>query len=325
MLDEQTASGFADTLLVYIRHLVYYNVRLRTEELGVVKVCPACQQHFEQADWHCPRCGQRPQTIGDFTAFAPQLAQSEQGFEAGFFEALARLERGHFWFEARNRLLQWVARRYFAQSRSMLEIGCGTGFVLTALQQTLPHARFSGSDLFTEGLAFAAQRVPAAALFQMDARQMPFSAEFDLIGAFDVLEHIAEDETVLCEVYRALAPGGGLILTVPQHRFLWSVVDELSHHERRYSRRELVEKVERAGFKVLMTTSFVALLLPFMLLVRRGKKQMSADFDLTAELKISPRLNAVLTRVMRLETWLIERGLTFPAGGSLLLVAKKAL
>jgi SAM-dependent methyltransferase len=59
-----------------------------------------------------------------------------------------------------------------------------------------------------------------AVLFQMDARKIPFESEFDVIGAFDVLEHIEEDEKALAQIFHAVLPGGGLILTVPQHRFL---------------------------------------------------------------------------------------------------------
>jgi len=67
----------------------------------------------------------------------------------------------------------------------------------------------SGSEVFSAGLAFAAKRVPAARLYQMDARSIPFMAEFNVIGALGVLEHVDDDERVMSEVARALRPGGG--------------------------------------------------------------------------------------------------------------------
>ena len=89
-----------------------------------------------------------------------------------------------------------------------------------------------------------------------------YAAEFDAIGAFDVLEHIVDDEMVLRETNKALKSGGGLLLTVPQHQFLWSAADESARHVRRYSSRDLREKVERAGFKVIRMTSFVSFCYP---------------------------------------------------------------
>lgn len=75
-----------------------------------------------------------------------------------------------------------------------------------------------------------------AACAQMDARAIPAEAVFDLIGAFDVIEHIEEDEAALAAIHRALAPGGVAIIAVPQHPWLWSEADDVAHHARRYSR-----------------------------------------------------------------------------------------
>jgi SAM-dependent methyltransferase len=156
----------------------------------------------------------------------------------------------------------------------------------------------------------------------MDARQIPFEREFDIIGAFDVLEHIAEDDAVLTQMFRATRPEGGILVTVPQHRFLWSASDEHAMHQRRYSRAELRRKVERAGFRVERMTSFISLLLPPMI-CSRMRRNSSRDFELWKEFEISHRLNAVLERILAAERAMIEKGTSFPAGGSLLLIAKR--
>jgi hypothetical protein len=96
----------------------------------------------------------------------------------------------------------------------------------------------------------------------------------NFIGAFDVLEHIQEDELVLRNIHGALAAGGGLMITVPQHRRLWSHVDEISHHVRRYTADELRSKVESAGFRVVFSGSYTFSLLPFMFASRSGNIRM---------------------------------------------------
>jgi SAM-dependent methyltransferase len=154
---------------------------------------------------------------------------------------------------------------------------------------------------------------------QMDARKIPFEKEFDVIGAFDVLEHIEEDLLVLAQMHQALVPGGGILLTVPQHAFLWSQADEDACHVRRYEARALTEKIQQVGFTIIRVTSFVSLLLPFMMISRLRYRRDNP----MAELEISGLANTVLERVLDLERCLIRYGLQFPVGGSLLVVARK--
>jgi SAM-dependent methyltransferase len=233
------------------------------------------------------------------------------------------LEPHHFWFKSRNALLQQVFRRYFPNASSFLEIGCGTGFVLSGLRARFPGLQLAGSEIFANGLRFAERRLPGVALFQMDARRVPFEMEFDVIGLFDVLEHIEEDELVIRELFRASRPGGGMMVTVPQHPFLWSAVDEYACHKRRYTRTELVDKVRRAGFDVVQVTSFVSLLLPLLLLSRWRLRRSSDRFDPWAEFRIGQFRNTVLQTILAVERALIAAGASFPAGGSLLLSARR--
>lgn len=289
-----------------------------------MKFCLACQHPYHATVWKCPSCGDEPTERGDFLAFAPALAAQNDGFNPELFRRFAAVEAGHFWFVGRNDILRDRMQQHFPGAKNILEIGCGTGFVLSNTRSTFPAAQLSGSDIFTGGLSFAKQRAPSAFLFQMDACHIPFRNEFDLIGAYDVLEHIDDDQAALGQIYQACQAGGGVIFTVPQHRWLWSSTDDYAHHKRRYTRAELLERVERAGFKVEYVGSFVSLLLPVMLASRLLQKSAQADDQMDAGFKISKLTNRLLTGVMGLERWLIARGVVFPLGGSLLLVARKA-
>ena len=105
-----------------------------------------------------------------------------------------------------------------------------------AIRETFPDAALTGSDIHTTALPYAATRLPGAALLQMDATRIPFDSEFDVIAACDVIEHIERDDLALAEMHRAVKPGGGIVVTVPQDPKLWSTWDELSFHQRRYTR-----------------------------------------------------------------------------------------
>lgn len=261
--------------------------------------------------------------MGGVPCYAPALAHESPGFRPEHFASLAALEEGHFWFRARNELIVHVLQRFFPRARSMLEIGCGTGFVLRGITESLPDLRVSGSEIFLEGLGFAARRLPAADLFQMDARRIPYENEFDLIGAFDVIEHIEEDEQVLREAHRALKPGGGFVLTVPQHPWLWSAQDDRACHVRRYRHRELRAKLSNAGFQIVFSSSFVSLLLPLLAASRMRKRKPDDGSDINGELMPHAVVNRILYHVLRLESLLIRGGVRFPAGGTRLVVATK--
>lgn len=239
------------------------------------------------------------------------------------FAELAALEESNFWFRARNRLILWALRRYAPSFTGFLEVGCGTGYVLQGVANAFPGAGICGTEAQTEGLQFAASRVPRATFLQMDARRMPFDREFDVIGAFDVIEHIGEDETVLAQMHRALRPGGHLLLTVPQHPFLWSEYDVRAHHVRRYTGGELRQKLARAGFETVKMTSFVSVLLPLMMLSRLTRRTESPDYDPLAELRIGRVTNALLELALDIERAVIRAGVPLPVGGSLLAVARR--
>lgn len=290
-----------------------------------MKLCLACDDLHATSDTSCTSCGVAPEVIDGFLAYAPELAHGGGGYEAELFAKLAPLEESNFWFRSRNKLLVWALGKYAPSFQSFLEIGCGTAYVLAGVGARYPKARLLGSEIFVDGLAFAASRVPNAELMQMDARAIPYRDEVNVIGAFDVLEHIEEDEQVLDEMLAALKPGGIILVSVPQHQWLWSPADDHAHHVRRYTGPELRGKVRAAGFEVLRTTSFVSFLFPAMLLSRLKSSKSQAEYDPTDELQLPKVLNTILYGVMRVELALIKLGINFPIGGSRLIVARKSL
>lgn len=290
-----------------------------------MKVCLQCGYQFSDSGWHCANCGYEPDQSLGFPQFAPEFAQDAEGYDSSYFEQLIKFEAGNFWFEARNALIGWAFQKYFPAAREFLEVGCGTGFVLLGLRKAMPTLVLSGSEIFVEGLKFVRGRIPDATLMQMDITRIPFADEFDVIGAFDVLEHVPDDEEALRQMYLAVKAGGGILVTVPQHPTLWSAFDVYAHHQRRYTRQELAHKVEQAGFQITFVTSFMFLLLPAMLASRVRSKEVSDDYNVFAEFELHPALNRVFSWVMMAEGFLIRLGISLPGGGSLLMVATKKI
>ena len=295
------------------------------------RTCPACaachpirpDEPVWTAGWRCQACGHVIAQSSEIALLAPELADTISGFDPGSFAALADIEASHFWFVARNELMVGLSVRYFPQARSFLEVGCGNGIVLSALKASRHWERLVASDLQPKGLAHARARMPRDVEFvQMSALAIPARHAFDLIGAFDIVEHVADDEGVLRSIHRALRPGGGTIISVPQHPWLWSGADDVAHHQRRYRRGELETKLRRNGFEILVSLSYTAILLPLMVASRIKARIKPGEQDLNREVSLNRTVNALLLAILRAEVRLSLAGLHWPAGGSRVVVAR---
>jgi SAM-dependent methyltransferase len=260
--------------------------------------------------------------------YHPDVAGAQADFPAESFEHLVRVEDGHFWFEARNAILRRLILKHLPpkqSARRFLEIGCGTGFVLRMIAQ-IPGMHAAGAEVHVEGARLAAPRVPDAEVVQLDALRMDFPAAFDAVGLFDVIEHLADDETALKRVREALVPGGMCFISVPQHQWLWSPQDDLAGHKRRYTRTMLEQRVRAAGLEPVWATSFCFALMPAFILSRLQKRALDADKarqTMCSEVNLPAWQNRILRNILRLDEALINAGVSLPFGGSLILLARR--
>jgi 2-polyprenyl-3-methyl-5-hydroxy-6-metoxy-1,4-benzoquinol methylase len=259
---------------------------------------------------------------------------AHKSYDPEFFAKLADVESRHFWFRTRNQVITGLTQQFakdWSDGYRVLEVGCGTGNVLQALEKACSRGVVVGMDLFAEGLAFARKRT-SCGLVQGDVEQPAFGVPFDVIGAFDVIEHLPDDLRILRSLHAMLRPAGVLLVTVPAYRSLWSYFDEASHHCRRYEPGDLRQKLNQAGFEVEFLSPFMASVYPLMWLVRRigslrrRGKTPSAESDLLLtlqELRIVPVLNGLLTFVLRQEARLIQARMVLPFGSSLIAAARR--
>ena len=136
------------------------------------------------------------------------MSDREQ-YPSGDFAELASSELCHWWFRGRNQIIVDAVQRHCKAPKSILEVGCGTGFVLQALAEAYPAARIEAAELHPEGIRIAQRRVPRAIFRELDVRSMHDTDAYDVLGAFDVLEHIENDVLAIQEIHRTRRAGGG--------------------------------------------------------------------------------------------------------------------
>jgi SAM-dependent methyltransferase len=234
------------------------------------------------------------------------------------YQQMAELDDRHWWYRARRRILAELIRREVklpAKAR-ILEIGCGTGHNLEMLGKL---GRVDALELDDEARAIAEKRLGRKAM----SAPLPQLAgvkdrHYDLIGAFDVIEHIDDDAAAVTSIAAKLKPGGKFVMTVPAHQWMWSAHDVVNHHKRRYSKRQLRRLLERSPLKLEKIGYFNSLLFPLALAERFASKLRGKD---DADVKLPPApLNAVLERAFAAERHLVGR-LPLPPGLSLFAVA----
>ena len=261
--------------------------------------------------------------------FSPEVANAYADYPDSGFDLTDKNAQSSFWVSSRNRLFKSIVYDHMAPSgkTKFLEIGCGTG---NFIQQIVKNKdlEITGSEIYLKGLLYAKKNLPDANFIQFDVTQGGVGEEFDLIVAFDIIEHIENDVAALSNINKMLHEGGSVIITVPQHIFLWSKLDEIVKHKRRYSRRDLVAKLQENGFAISYVTSFLFVLFPLMLISRildKGHDQSQSDeVALEKRVKFPNMLNWIFDQFMRIDEVLIRLGISLPFGGTLVVVARKS-
>ena len=240
--------------------------------------------------------------------------------QAQEYEKMFRLEDRYWWFVGRRRLALRLLRRGVAGASRprILDLGCGTGRVMSELKEWSEPVGLDMSDL---ALRFSASR-GLGPLVKGSGTALPFAAErFDAIVSLDVYEHIEDHRRAFAESLRVLKPGGTLVLSVPAHGFLWGPHDVALMHFRRYTRPELKALLEAQGFEVERIGYSVFFLFPVVMLVRffERRRKGPAQANLVA---VPEWLNRALVALQTFEASLIER-FDLPWGSSVIVVARK--
>lgn len=237
-------------------------------------------------------------------------------------EEYARLfehEDRYWWFVGRRRLaLALLEQALHGEAGRVLDLGCGTGVVLSELSRK--HCAV-GLDRSALALEFCGKR-GLRSLVLGDGERLPFdSGAFDAIVALDILEHIPDDLAAFAEAYRVLAPGGVLVLSVPAFRWLWGPHDVALMHQRRYTKAEVEERLRVAGFAVEKLSYSVFALFPAVVMVRLRDKLRRGPARVSLP-PVSDWFNRFLVGLQGREAqWTLRRPL--PWGSSVVAVGRK--
>lgn len=241
--------------------------------------------------------------------------------ERTVYDRMNELEAGHWWFVARRKVIAaLVARRLGGRpDLAILEAGCGSGGNLDMLRG---FGRVDAFEFDADARAHARAKSQLDVQFGALPTELPFEdRRYDLIGLFDVLEHIEADTASLAALASRLSDRGAILVTVPAFPFLWSRHDERHHHFRRYTRKSLAAVAREAGLKVSYSSYFNFFLFPAAVAARTLKRLTGSE---TPDDSMPPGwLNAMLTRVFGAERHLVGR-VPLPVGLSLAAVLEKA-
>lgn len=239
------------------------------------------------------------------------------------YAIMDRVEDSHWWFVGRRAILESFLRDIVSKLKRsadpirILDVGCGTGANLEMLSQ---FGAAEGVDVSDDALEFCRRK--GLSVQKGLAETLPYEDEtFDVTTALDVVEHLDDDIAGLKEMYRVTKTGGYSLIFVPAFMWLWGVQDDISNHRIRYTKQQIVERLEQAGYKVERATyanfTFFAPILGGRTLMKLTGIKPESENNITIS-----ALNGFFGKIFSAERYILKN-FDFPFGVSIVITAKK--
>jgi SAM-dependent methyltransferase len=238
------------------------------------------------------------------------------------YAIMAEREKTYWWHVGRLRIIQtYVQLVVKNKSVKILNVGCGTGGSIDMLEQ---FGVVDNVDISSEAIKFMKQ-YGYKRITKVDGIALPFkTSSYDVIGAFDVLEHIDDHVSALKEWKRILKDDGAIVLTVPAYQWLWTGHDVSLHHKRRYTKARLKAAAKEAGLRVEKGSYAIVFSLPLIVGFRLLNKLLRRKTDSeTSDVSVPAWVNSLFTRLLYGEARL-HRSMSFPFGTSVVAILRKA-
>jgi 2-polyprenyl-3-methyl-5-hydroxy-6-metoxy-1,4-benzoquinol methylase len=277
------------------------------------------------------------QEQGIFVPLRRPHHRNDEYDETGF-EALLQMQREHFWYRGRHKLLLNVLKkeilRHYGKADSLRAIdmggGCGGWLEYIHTHNFGMFQEFALGDSSMRALFLAEPVVGSfATRYQIDLLDLGWREEWDIVFLLEVLEHIPDHEAVLRQLRKSVRSGGLLFVTAPALNFFWTYNDELAQHQRRYSKQDFRALGKQAHLELLRTEYFMFFLSPALLLSRllfrppasASAEQLQSHLARTHRIPARP-INQLLTRIFSIEAAMVNF-VNFPWGTSILAVFKR--
>jgi 2-polyprenyl-3-methyl-5-hydroxy-6-metoxy-1,4-benzoquinol methylase len=280
-------------------------------------VCSKCQEGLLKNDdnYSCSSCNIKYSIINNVPYFYKDINTQDYNLDEYTVEIdkIANAEQNHFWFKSRRELISQVFNKFISKKNKIIEIGAGTGNIARMLSNE--GYDLSIGEIHPNGIEYALKKNNSnLSIYQFDIMHNPFKNHFDVVGLFDVLEHIEDDKLAINNISKMLKRGGKIILTVPAHMWLWCEEDDISNHFKRYELDNLKELLKDEGFIINYATNFFISIVPLLYLRTKNK---SSD-----EITINPIINFILSIISNIENKILKF-ISSKIGGSIIIVAEK--
>ena len=280
------------------------------------------------------------QFIQEQAIFVPRRRPEHRNdeYDETNFEVLIQMQREHFWYRGRHRLLLNVLKkdilRHCGKTDGMRPIdmggGCGGWLEYLHTHNFGMFDELALGDSSMRALSLAEPLVGSfATRYRIDLLDLGWRERWDIVFLLDVLEHIPDHEEVLRQVRRSMRPGGLLFVTTPALKFFWTYNDELAHHQRRYSKQDFRALGKQAHLELLRTEYFMFFLSPALLFSRilfrppaSATPQQLQNHLVRTHRTPARLINELLTTLFSIEAALVNF-VNFPWGTSILTVFKR--
>jgi len=239
------------------------------------------------------------------------------------YDAIYKNEKTHWWYCARREIVLSLLDLSLENMRKlkMIDFGCGTGAMLETLSE---FGEVTGVDFSDKALEYCKSKFDGKLLQVNLNEKILLEDKYDIAVAMDVLEHLDDDYTGLCNMKNALINGGNLIITVPAFMFMWSAHDDNNFHKRRYTAKNLKQLLLKAGFEIKYLSYYNFWIFPIVAFLRVFFNLFKFNKNSEAENKKSNKfVNGLLYRIFKSEKLFVSRNISLPFGVSLITVAKK--
>lgn len=233
---------------------------------------------------------------------------------------MAEMEDTYWWYVGRSHIVRKQLQRHVKNPKQtkILNVGSGTGATVPLLER---FGQVTNVEVSDEAIALSKEK-GITDIIKVDGIKLPIKTNsYDVVVAFDVLEHIEDDQGALKEWWRVMKPGGTLMITVPAYQWLWSGHDESLHHYRRYTVSELHRKANLAGFDVRKRSYAITFSFP-LIVMYRFLNSLTSKKQRTSHVYLPRPINWFFASILRVEGTVLEF-INMPFGTSVLMVAQK--